>query len=235
MGRSGDPDPGLVSLVGLILCRVMLRMLLGMSIGVAVGCGASAAPAGQAPLANAGGASAAPASPCELGWLERAERLVVTERADGHSGVFELRAELGVRAGTLAGTAKARYRRYPNTPWHSMSVNLQIPRPQVAAVLAGIARGAREPEPRTPGRRVIVTDAGESRAIKLEAAAWLGGVTHRVLLEAEGGRDPHSWSLAGCERELSFEAQVLVTKEYAKLVQLIRRDHVQASLWKRTP
>jgi hypothetical protein len=117
-----------------------------------------------------------------------------------------------------------------------MSVDLRIPRPQVAAVLAGIARGAREPAPRTPGRRLIMTDSSESRSIQLEAAARLGGVAHHARLKTEQGeREPHSWSLAGCARELSFEALVLVTKEYAKLAELIRRDQVQASLWKRTP
>jgi hypothetical protein len=92
----------------------MIRALIATSAVVAA-CGSPPAALPQVPISNAG--QGGQASPCELGWLEQADRLVVTEDSNGHFGYFELRAELRVelRGGELAGTVRASFKEFPDT------------------------------------------------------------------------------------------------------------------------
>jgi hypothetical protein len=204
----------------------MLRALLAMTAaacGAASGSATTARPA--APLSNA--SSAVAASPCELGWLEHAESLIVTESSNGHFGFFELHAELRARGRELAGAVRATYKDYPDRPLRPATLELRAPRARVAAVLAAVARGAVTPDRPTHRRRVLVTDSSQSMTIAVEVAATIRGVAHHARLETEGGHiQPQPWSIRGCERELSHDARALVSQQYARLELLVRRHDI---------
>ena len=115
----------------------MLRALC--AIGMVAACGA---PAGRpaAPLANA---EPDAAGPCDLAWIAKAEELIVTEHSNGHFGVFALRAELHASAEVLAGVVRATYQEHPEATPRLMTVELDLPRRDLADVLGAIARGSR--------------------------------------------------------------------------------------------
>jgi guanyl-specific ribonuclease Sa len=232
-----------VSAAELLSFGAMLRMLLALSAAAAVavaaaaaaGCGSAASAPRQMPIANTVELAAAQASPCELGWLPRAERLIVTESSGGTFGYFEFHAELGGRGPELTGTAQGQYRRLPDSPRRSLSAELRVSRVLLGYVLGGIARGAWVLEEPSRGR-VIATDNTESRSIRIEATARIGGVAHHARIETDQGQvEPQPWTVVGCQRALSYEARVRVKQEYERINVLVRRTHMLIELYKLTP
>ncbi|HWO22570.1 MAG TPA: hypothetical protein VNO30_27615 [Kofleriaceae bacterium] len=216
----------------------MLRVLLLLSSSVAAGCGSALAPPQQqrqAPIANTAGADP-DGAPCELGWLPRIDQLIVTESSNGPFGSFEFRAELAGHGPQLTGTARGAYRRFPESPRRTISTELRVSRDLLGYLLAGIARGVRIPDTTSLPGRVVATDTSESRSIRIEAEARVGGVVHRARLETDHGEDePQPWTVVGCERALSHEAWVRISQEYARIATLVRRSQTLIDLYKLRP
>lgn len=216
--------------------RAIVPPLLAMSLGAA--CGAPAAPPAGPAISNSTAAAPAvpPPSPCELGWLEHAERLVVTEDGEDHGSILHFRAELAAGDGAFAGKARGSYQSFPDKPWHMLTQDLRFPRAQAAAALAGIARGVWVPED-PDGRRGLSHEAGVSFSVAVEASARLGGAEYHTRLEAlDGGHDdPQPWRVPGCERQPTHDARLLLTREYRKLEQLVQHDRIQRRLWDMKP
>ncbi len=219
--------------VELISYRAMIRALIAMSAAVAA-CGAPATAPPQATISNA--ASGAPASPCELGWIEQADRLVVTEDSNGHFGYSEHRAELRVepRGAELAGTLRASFKRYPNKVPETMSAEVRAPRAQIAALLAAMGHGLDAPEDDPNRSYILVHDSSQTRLLAVEVGAEVRGVAHRARLAGRGEVEPGDWSVHGCERKLSHEGRVRVSRAYAKLEGFLRRDAILSALDART-
>src|SRR5262245_50870221 len=119
----------------------MLRALF--AVGVIAACGSPRAPHPQVPISNT---RSGPIGSCEVDWLAKTDELVVTERVSNQFGALELRAELRVSAGALAGVVQASFRRSPDARLRSMQFRVHLPRPAIADVLASMARAARVPE-----------------------------------------------------------------------------------------
>jgi hypothetical protein len=216
------------------MSRALLALTVATAAAVAAAaCSSPATPGTQAPISNA--VTGAPAPPCELGWIEHADELIVIESSDGHFGFLEYRAELRARSNALAGTVRASYKRYPDQLPVTTVIELRLPRAQIAAVLAAIARAALVPEKPSLRGRVSVHDTSQSRALTVQIAAQLGGVTNRARLVTDQGQiEPQRWSLVGCERKLSYDALAALTVQYGKLEQLLRRNELLDALEKRT-
>ena len=162
--------------------------------------------------------------------------LTVTERSKGPQlGTFELRATVRASGGELAGTALARY----TGPGAKDSIvvhrDLRIPRPQIDAALAPIARGG--PAPAASARRAAAEDGDLSIGRGIET--WgrsRAGVESGGLLTVEGAeRHPQRWSLEGGDCELTDRTRDLISHAYARLQELVQRDEILAELQSRRP
>jgi hypothetical protein len=219
--------------------RAMGRALLAAGAGAAAAavaaCGPVTAPPSPARVSNAA-LAAPPARTCDLGWLESVESLTVTELLKGpRLGTFELRATLRASGGELAGVALARYTRPGAKASIVMQRDLRIPRPQIDAALAPIARESLALA--AAGRRAPGEDSGLSIGRGIET--WgrsRAGVESGGLLRVEGEeRHPQQWSLEGEGCELTDRTRDRISRAYARLRELVRRDEILAEVQRRPP
>ena len=150
-------------------------------------------------------------------------------------GTFELRATVRASGGELAGVALARHTRPGAKDSIVMHRDLRIPRPQIDAALAPIARESLAPA--AAERRAPAEDSGLSIGRGIET--WgrsRAGVESGGLLRVEGEeRHPQQWSLEGEDCELTDRTRDRLSRAYARLRELVRRDEILAEVQSRPP
>jgi len=165
-------------------------------------------------------AAAASPGPCDLAWIDGAERVRVSERTDGHEGWFEFEIELRRAGGEFAGTATASYRAQEQAPPTRRTLEIHVSSARVDAVLAAMRTSFDHPPDPDDAKRVFMHDSWHTVRLSIELSA----ATRARLTTDEGHVHPQPWHLDGCDRKLPHVGRKQFENAYGKLEEMIGRQ-----------